>query len=122
MSQEDVINRMRRDVDIRPVMKGPGQSAVALQFSYPDPHIAQRVDMELVSTIVALTLRARMSRSPTTPDRHETLRVEHAASLPLEPSFPRRSVFGLGGLFAGIAGGLILAAVMRRHRETVTAR
>jgi hypothetical protein len=122
MSQGDVINQMRRDVDIRSVMKGPSQSAFALQFSYPDPHVAQQVNTELVSKIVALHLRARMNRSSTPPARHETLRVEHTASLPLGPSSPKRGVFGAGGLFAGIAGGLMFAAVRRRHREPVAAR
>jgi uncharacterized protein involved in exopolysaccharide biosynthesis len=121
MPQEGMINQMRRDIYFRPVMKGPGQSAFALQFSYPDPHAAQRVDAELVSAMMESHLRLSMNHSSTTPDRHETFRVEHAANLPLGPSFPQRGVFGAGGLFAGIGGGLILASVMRRHRESVTA-
>jgi uncharacterized protein involved in exopolysaccharide biosynthesis len=122
MSQEDVINQMRIDIDFRHVMKGPGQSAFALQFSYPDPRTAQRVDAELVSAMVASQLRLRMNHSSTTPDRYEIFRVEHAASLPAAPSFPKQDVLAEGALFAGIVGGLILAAVLRRQRETVTAK
>jgi uncharacterized protein involved in exopolysaccharide biosynthesis len=122
MSQEDLIKQMRRGIDIRPVMKGLDQSAFAVQFRYPDPHVAQQVDRQLVSTLMMLQLRARMNRSSTTPSGYETFRVYHDASLPLAPSSPKRGIFGASGLLAGIAGGLMLAAAIRRYRETAAAR
>ena len=117
MSPEDLIHRMRKDINFRQVMSEPGQSAVALQFSYPDPRVAQRVGTELVSVTMASVLRSRINHSSRSPNTQEIFRVEHAPNLPLAPSFPRRGVFGAGGLFAGIAAGLMLTAITRRHRE-----
>lgn len=116
MSQEELIQRMRKDIYLKPLTHGPGESALALQFSYPDPHIAQQVDTELVSAALSSALRSRINHASLRSDRQELFRVETQASLPQAPSFPKRKTFAACGLFAGIAGGLLLAAVMRRHR------
>jgi hypothetical protein len=117
MSQEDVIHRMRRGIDLRPLARGSGQTAFALRFSDPDPHVAQRVDTELVSVTMASFFHLHPTTTPSPPNTHEVFRVQHAPNLPLVPSSPKRGIFGAGGLFAGIAGGLIIAAITRRHRK-----
>lgn len=117
MSQKDLINQMRKDISIRPVRTGLRQDAFLLQFSYPDPHIVQKVDGELTSAMLTSAFRMRQNHSPSLPAGVETLRLETDASLP-QPLFPKRGVFGAGGLAAGIAGGL-LVVFMRRCRETV---
>jgi len=119
MSQEDLINQMRKDISIRPVRTGPGEDAFLLQFSYPDPHIAQKVDREMTSAMLTSALRMRQNQSPSLPAGVETLRLETDASL-AKPLFPNRGVFGAGGLVAGVAGGLLVVCMRRRQTVTVS--
>jgi LPS O-antigen subunit length determinant protein (WzzB/FepE family) len=42
--------------------------AFVVEFYYPDPHVAQRVDAELVSQMVALNLRMRINAASATTD------------------------------------------------------
>jgi hypothetical protein len=122
-----------------------------LEFSYPDPHVAQRVDAELVSGFVGRNLRIRSASAATTDflkdelraaedpaiktriqsqlnqaessefQLHETFRVLNPASLPQSPFFPKRGLFGVGGLFVGLVGGLIVAAIAGWRRRSAVA-
>lgn len=120
MSQEDLIHRMRKDIYLKPLMRGAGESAVALQFSYPDPRVAQQVDTELAVATMTSAFRSRINHTSVLLGKQEVIRMETRASLPLTPSFPKRGRFGTGGLFAGIVGGILLAAIMRRQRARMT--
>jgi hypothetical protein len=66
----DVINLMKKNISIRPLQKSGGKAApgFVFEFAYPDPHVAQRVDEELVSQFVGANLRARSAAAATTTD------------------------------------------------------
>jgi len=123
MAQSDVVNLMRRDIWLRRLQKSDGgfASAFVAQFIYPDPRVAQRVDRELVSELIAANLRTaindptRASRSPL------TLAVWDPADLPQKPHFPNRAEFGASGLIAGLLGGLIVVALAGWRRNLTVA-
>jgi hypothetical protein len=129
---------------------GEGAPGFLLEFAYSDPHVAQRVDEELASGLVTSNLRIRSASAATTDflkdqlgavkdpamkariqsqlrqaeDRklqlHE-FRVIHPADLPKSPFFPKRGLFGVGGLFLGLVGGLVVAAIAGWHRKVTVA-
>jgi hypothetical protein len=123
MPMDAVVDLMRRDITIRQVQPQPSSTTsegFVLQFNYPDPHVARQVDAELVSQLIAANLRFRVnSAAGGRPQPGMVFSVLNRASLPLEPSFPNRRVFGAGGLLVGLSGGLMLAAVVRfRQKRT----
>lgn len=120
MSQEDLILRMRKDIYLKPLMRGVGEGAVALQFSYADPRVAQQVDTKLAVAMMTSAFRSRMNHTSILLGKQEVMRMETLASLPLTPSFPKRGRFGAGGFCFGIIGGITLAAVMQRQRARMT--
>jgi hypothetical protein len=122
MPMNDVIELMRKEIRVAPLQKSDGKpaSGFILEFVYPDAHVAQHVDAELTSRLMGSNLRARIS-SPSTASRGETFTVLNAADLPQEPFFPKRGVFGLGGLIAGLVGGLVLAGVVGWRRGAAVA-
>jgi hypothetical protein len=117
VSLDAVVNRMRRDIHIRPVQPGYLSrvlTGVDLQFNYSEPHVAQQVDAALASRLMGATLHYREVSAV----RSDLIFSEvNAPSLPQKPSFPNRSEFGAAGLFAGLASGLMLAAVIRMLRN-----
>jgi hypothetical protein len=125
MPLDAVIYKMRRDINIRPLSPDPSSKALkgfALQFNYSDPHIAQKVDGELVSQFVTAALRASVDSRVAGHTRPKlTFRVEAEPSLPQERSFPNRRQFELTGLLAGLAGGLIVAVIVRSRQKTTDA-
>jgi hypothetical protein len=126
MSPDAIINQMRKNITIRPVR--PAQSTHGLpgfviNFSYPEPHIAQQVDADLVSLFTAANLRRRIaSASEDGPRKRDvTFLVMDASTLPQKPGFPKRSLFGAGGLLAGLAAGLMLAFTARLRQNKAAA-
>jgi uncharacterized protein involved in exopolysaccharide biosynthesis len=150
MPMGDVVNLMRKDIWLRPLQKSDGKPAMAfvVEFYYPDPHVAQRVDAELVSQMVALNLRAAINKASATSDflqqqlalatdpateskleqaqaaashmRWEVFRVEKAASLPTRPDGWGRAEFGVVGALGGLVAGLIAAAVLGSRRPAIS--
>lgn len=124
MPIHDVINQMRRDITIRPLQRGSrgspstwssGQDAFALYFSYPDARIAQVVDKQLASRFAEFNRRAKGTQ---TSNSRLTFSMIAQASLPTTPTFPKRGVFGAGGLFVGFACGLIAIIVLRSRSDS----
>lgn len=120
------INEMRKNIAIERVQRpaaSPGLPGFVIDFSYPDPHIAQQVDASLVSLFVQSNLRRRITSAPDDGPRQrgEVFMVMDAASLPQKPTFPKRSLFGVGGLLAGLVAGLTLAAFLRSGRSRTAA-
>jgi hypothetical protein len=68
LSMGEVVDLMRRDIWLRRLQKTDGRPAAAfvLEFYYPEPHVAQRVDAALVSEMVALNLRMRINAASAT--------------------------------------------------------
>jgi Chain length determinant protein len=91
-----------------------------IQFDYSDPHIAQRVNGELVSRFIQQALFAS-ERSATAggPQFHARFRVANEPTLPQKPTGLSRIQLGAIGLFTGLLGSLILAAVLRSRRNAV---
>lgn len=125
MPLDAVINYMRRDIAIRPFSSSSSSRTIegfALYFSYSDPHVAQKVDAELVSRMLVANLRSSAdSAAAGHPQPGMVFSVLNAASLPQKPTFPKRSLFGVGGLLAGLAAGLMLAAIIRSRRNRTAA-
>jgi uncharacterized protein involved in exopolysaccharide biosynthesis len=126
MPIHDVINQMRRDITIRPLQRGSrgspstwssGQDAFALYFSYPDARIAQMVDKQLASRLAEFNI-ARRTDGIQASNSQLTFSIVDPASLPTTPTFPKRGVFGAGGLFVGFACGLIAIIVLRSRSDS----
>jgi len=121
MPLSDAVDLMRKNILIRAV-NGKQPSGFVVEFVYPDPRVAQRVDKELVSQLMALNLGTAIANSSDPARPRVTFRVDHAADLPQRPVFPKRSLFGVGGLFAGLVSGLILAVVVGTRRGPMVAK
>ena len=116
----EVVDLMRKSIWIRPLAKNDGQPTLGFvfQFAYPDPHVAQRVDKELVSELIGAELRAAIAnRSPDSP--RTTFTVRDAADLPQKPFLPNRGEFGVVGVSAGLVAGLIAAAFFGSRRDAL---
>jgi hypothetical protein len=123
MPMSDVVDLMRKNIALLGLRNSDGRGAPGfiLQFSYPDPHVAQRVDEELTSQFAVSNLRAAINNSSDVSRPPMTFRVEHVANLPQNPTFPKPRLFGVGGLIAGLVGGLIAATIMGRRRRLTVA-
>jgi hypothetical protein len=122
MPMSDVVDLMRKNIMVRPLQKSDGEQAsgFVVEFVYSDPQVAQRVDARLVSGLVAANLHERINNPSGTALPSATFAVRYPASLPRRPVFPKRGLFGAGGLLAGLFVGLIGAAVVGwRRRLTV---
>ncbi len=112
------IVQMRKSITIapvRPASPSPGLPGFIVYFTYPDPHIAQQVDADLVSLFTQANLRRRIASASGDGPRQpgETFSVLDAPNLPQKPSFPKRGLYGATGLLAGLAAGLMLTFVIR---------
>lgn len=120
MSLDDVISKMRTKIRVTTVPPGlPGNRdalTFIIQFDYPDPHVAQQVDSELISRFMESIARSGESAAETHPlqDLRFTLRELDP------PSFagPNRTRFAAVGLLTGIFCGVMLALVARARRIT----
>lgn len=117
MPLDSVIEKMGRDISVRPVSAVSPWSVdsltFAIAFDYPDARVAQQVCAELTSAFLAGALdsaQRRQSRS--------VFRVLDPPNLPRKPVAPNRSGFVAGGLTAGLLAGFMLALVMRSRRST----
>lgn len=121
MPLNDVVDLMKKNIDIRllPRKDGRPASALALDFIYPDPHVAQRVDGKLTSKLVDLNLNAAIEGSTSSSRPAETYAVEYPADLPQRPFYPQRGKFGAEGVLAGFVGGLLAAAMAAWRRKLV---
>jgi uncharacterized protein involved in exopolysaccharide biosynthesis len=134
---------MRKNIRVQPLQTKSGKTAQSfvVRFDYPDPQVAQRVDEELVSQLVAANLRATRSLATTdflkdqlaaiqdsavrsriqsklrqseaaASKWHGTLTVVDRASLPKRPVGLGRVAEGMIGLLAGLVSGMIAAGLM----------
>jgi hypothetical protein len=117
---------MRKSISIesvRSASSSPGLPGFIVYFTYPDPHIAQQVDGDLVSLFAQANLRRRIASvsGDGPPQPGETFSVLDAPNLPQKPSFPKRGLFGAGGLLVGLIGGVVVAAIMGWRRRLTAA-
>jgi hypothetical protein len=122
---EEVIQQMRRDINIRPVrvrnddrpvLHRKDERAFVLDFSYPDGHMAQRVDSQLASLFAESGVRNRMNHPAEASDPHVTFSVDEPATPASVPDFPKRGEFAVGGLLAGLISGFISAILLRSDK------
>jgi uncharacterized protein involved in exopolysaccharide biosynthesis len=136
-STESAIDEMQKNIHVRSTSH---ESRFVLEFNYPDAHVAQRVNNELVSYLdyrVQQEIRsdflgsmlklpnnlnsaARKQLEKMTLEQHAPFdpatQMLHLAALPQGPSGLSRIQLGLIGLFGGLFCGLIVAAILRsRH-------
>ena len=142
MPLNEVVDKMLQNIEVRPLQTSPAKalpsgdehtSAFAVYFIYPDPHLAQQVDGDLIMKFVRVIDPPRQaSASPGPPQTVVTWRIENGAmvlgslrigapSHPTSPIFPNRRIFALGGLLAGLLCSLILATFVGTRRGTATA-
>jgi uncharacterized protein involved in exopolysaccharide biosynthesis len=142
MALKDVVDRMERNIHLRtmpvtshinpdlyePMLRiKPGKLEklnLAVQFDYPDPHLAQQVEGALISHAVSSNLRLAMQRREAHPDSSAgaVISIERAPSLPEKPDGLNRTELGAIVLLGGLVGGLVLAAAIGwRRRVTVAA-
>ncbi len=114
MPLDAVITKMQKNIYVKPA-KGTNLSAFIVQFDYPDPHLAQQVNEELVS----LLMSANLAHAPADP--HFTFRVMDAPELPQKPTGLNRIEMGAIGLLIGLPAGLILATIIRLRHKPLTA-
>jgi hypothetical protein len=144
---DDVINKMRTNIHFR-VTRLPSSGAwkgfeglrflpiktgtlepvnITVQFDYPDPHVAQRVDDRLVGQLFfggGPVLHLGYIGGPNPWGRsNEGLNAYFGggASLPRKPEGLSRIQFCAIGLFAGLVGGRILALVMKSPQDQTIA-
>jgi uncharacterized protein involved in exopolysaccharide biosynthesis len=70
------------------------------------------------------SLQTKMNESQMTTDLEkrqegETFSVLDAPNLPVDPTFPKVSVFAIGGLFAGLAVGVLIVALLEYKDTTL---
>jgi uncharacterized protein involved in exopolysaccharide biosynthesis len=119
-----LIDRMQRDIHVIPnplVSAGKSNTtgkrdttSFVVQFDYSDPEVAQQVSDELVSQLLRANLRAALQSQSHLP----RLLVEHEPSLTQEPSRLLRIQLTITGLFAGLLGGLGVAAILGSRHDT----
>lgn len=101
---EDVTDRMRRAVRIRPVAPNLAQ----VSFAYEDPVQAQRVSQELVGRIISANLTARSVPNG------GVIQVVVSADQPKKQIEGKRYGLAGMGLPAGVLFGTVLALILRR--------
>ncbi len=125
MPLNDVVDLMKKNIEISVLQRKDHKlgSAFVLDFFYPDPHVAQQVDEDLTSRLVAvLDLNALIKSLSAGSRPREIYVVKDVADLPQRPFYPQRGKFGAFGLLVGLVGGLVLAAIAGwRRRLTVSA-
>lgn len=117
MPMSDVVHIMKKDIMVLR-LHGSGTPGLnfLVQFVYADPHVAQRVDRDLVPAFTAANLRQRINSPSGVALPRTTFAVEQTADLPKKPVFPKRGLFGVSGLMAGLLSGLVVATVAARRR------
>jgi hypothetical protein len=141
-SLDSAINEMQKNIQVRSV---PNQSRFALEFNYPDPSVAQRVNDELISYLVhrvGQEVTSDFLKVPFDPPSNlsdvdkkqiEQIRQQmtlaqhapfdprsqmlHLATFPQSPLGFGRLKMSLTGLISGFCGGVLLT-YLKRHRQS----
>jgi len=117
MQMEDVIDRMRRAIQIRPV--GPNLAQVS--FAYEDPVLAQRVSGALVARIIDANLDFRANtNSPSDRTKGERIELVAAADQGTKQIEGKaRTAMTSLGLPVGLLFGVVLALILRRRSPEI---
>jgi hypothetical protein len=107
--------------------------AFAIQFDYPDAHVAQQVTWDLMARLIegnvrqnanddlprAFAARRSHPEGDSRLNSHFEMRIEplDMPILPARPDGPNRATIAGAGLFAGLLTGLALAIVIRSRRH-----
>jgi len=117
MPLEDIVQSMKKDIQIMRLRPTGGEqsNAFQIQFKYSDPVIAQAVTRELTDHMLDMNLaRALNQAKGAAPDRTPTiLEVLDPANLPQRPFYPNRPVIAALGLIGGLALGATVMGVRR---------
>jgi uncharacterized protein involved in exopolysaccharide biosynthesis len=119
----DVVEMMHKEIVVRPIIPPGGNRvipAVAIEFDYPDAHVAQQVTADLMSRFIEASLRENAMNHNANRPSVMWLEPLDTASLPTRPSGPNRTTIAGAGLFAGLLTGLTLAIVVRSRRRTTS--
>jgi hypothetical protein len=126
ISLEDVVENMRRDIEIRRI-PGSGQASttIGISFSYPDRFKAQAVTRELVAKLLEGNQLVHRNRElmwrnawHEAAPRGETVEVLAPANDPREPA-PNLLSFAALGLGVGAALGLLAVTALRQPKRAM---
>ncbi|HEY4363364.1 MAG TPA: hypothetical protein VGN17_20530 [Bryobacteraceae bacterium] len=112
---EDVIEKMRSNISIIPIQSTSGSMpAFSVQFNYPDPVLAQRVTADLTSKLIDANLGQRSRIAFQAHAAHRELEPGLMLQVidPASPAQPLPTPNVLLIAFAGLAGGLLLGAIL----------
>ncbi len=131
---EDVIEEMRRDLQMTAVPSSADGVVLSISFSYGDPAKARATVQTLVAKFIEANLNHSLARQRAYQDFwRDMASVEHlksvppapvgeiaqvvdAASKPLKPIGPHRRIFWVSGLAGGILAGLAVISAIRWPR------
>jgi hypothetical protein len=121
----DVVEMMHKDIVVAPLVPAHSPNriipAFAIQFTYPDAHVAQQVTAALMTRFIdASIMQNTVETHNGNVNPHSGMRLQplDTPSLPARPSEPNRLAITGAGLFAGLLAGLTLAVVIRSRRRT----
>jgi len=103
---EDVIDRMRRGIRVRPA----APNLVQVSFGYDDPVRARRVSQDLVARIILANVNPQLSSG----QRIDLVAPADQARRQIEGKV--RTAFTSLGLPVGLLFGVVLALILRRRR------
>jgi hypothetical protein len=117
MQMEDVIDRMRRAIQVRPV--GPNLAQVS--FAYEDPVQAQRVSRDLVARIIYANLSFRADAfDPSDRTKEERIELVAAAGQGTKQIEGKaRAAMTSLGLPVGLLFGVVLVLILRRRAPAI---
>jgi uncharacterized protein involved in exopolysaccharide biosynthesis len=98
---EDVISKMRSQIDLLSKPTTPG--AFTIRTTYPDPRLAQAINYSLVGKFIETVPRT---------GKLTGVQLVAASSLPQRPASPPRAAITFAGLCAGLLMGLVVAYAM----------
>ncbi len=117
-----VIDEMRKAIEVKPLSSSVDKrfAGFIIQFAYPDPHLAQQVESELIARFVQQNLSNHMNAaSAGHPLPSETVRIVNEPSLPQKPAGWSPIQKTTTGLLTGLLCGLILAATLRSRNNAI---
>lgn len=117
---DKVVDEMRNSIR---VSSSPSQDSKSLnfvlQFSYPDPHVAQEVDADLIQRFMEGAVTLRTAEPEPRIESGSVFQVLDPPTFPVAPISPNRTRFAATGLSAGLIAGLVFGFVFKSRQSSM---